>query len=190
VQNRNDMDSPASHGKMGSARGPRAKIGGSPIFRGGRSASRRAEPPKGGCSPQKILKLTFQKHHGPAGIALLELMLAAAILGVALIGLGIAVGRCVRGLSAANHLEAALDATEQRFEEWRKEAATATEIKEETTSGEMVIHDRTFTWTQVVEATEDNKAMKLALTIVWLEGEAPRERTFVALVLKSPKKTK
>ena len=43
------------------------------------------------------------------GVTLLELMVATAILGVALIALAVAVGRCLRGVSAADRMQMALD---------------------------------------------------------------------------------
>ncbi|MFZ4695276.1 MAG: type II secretion system protein [Verrucomicrobiia bacterium] len=122
----------------------------------------------------------------PAGIALLELMLATAIMGIALIALGIAVGRCVRGLTATEHLRGALDALEQALVERELSASVEGEVKMGTFEGERVTPRGPIKWEQRVETTDDPEILRSTWIVRWSEGGRPRERSFVGLVARKP----
>ena len=127
------------------------------------------------------------KKCGLRGIALLELMLATAIFGMALVTLGIAVGRCLRGLSAADTLQAAMDLAQHRLTAWKIESSLETEIKPGTEEGSGIMHGREFEWRQEIVETDDLKVLKSILTIAWNQGGQEQERTFVSLVQKTTK---
>ncbi len=118
------------------------------------------------------------------GIALLEIMLATAILGIALVSLGIAVGRCVRGLTGSESLHAALDVAEQALVERRLAAFAEGEVKPGSYEGERVVGSRHFSWRQQIEGTEDPDLFRSTLTVRWKEGAREEERNFVSLVAR------
>ena len=115
------------------------------------------------------------------GIALLELMLAVAILGVALISLGISVGRCVRGLTASEQVRLALDAAEQVRAERQLAAIAEGEVKTGVFEGERPGARGPVSWKQQVETTDDPNLLRSTLTIRWSERGRIMERSFVEL---------
>ncbi len=119
------------------------------------------------------------------GIALLELMLATAILGIALISLGMAVGRCVKGLVGAECLQAALDVAEQTLTERRLAMFAEGEVKVGSHEGECERENRHFSWRQQIETTETPDLFKSTLTLRWKEGAREQERSFVSLMGKN-----
>lgn len=114
-------------------------------------------------------------------------MLATLIFGMALVTLGVGVGRCLRGLSAADTLQAAMDLAEHRLTAWKIESSLETEIKPGTGEGTGVMHGREFEWRQEIVETDDPKALKSILTIFWSQGGQEQERSFVSLVQKTTK---
>jgi ABC-type anion transport system duplicated permease subunit len=118
-------------------------------------------------------------------------MLATAILGVALIALGVAVGRCLRGVSAADHLQMALDVARRCRMEWQVNAAMESEARSGVEEGEKSVQGRRFAWRHEIEPSEDVDQFVSRLTIRWKEGTLNRQREFVELVpVKSPFKLK
>jgi hypothetical protein len=121
------------------------------------------------------------------GIALLELVLATAILGIAMVTLGMAIGNCIRGFVAARNLQAVLEVSQQRMAEWKVLSMTEP-IKAETSEGEAVAHQRKFTWSHEIQATDDPEIFKSLLTVGWNEERAEQQRIFVTLVSAAKKK--
>jgi type II secretion system protein I len=116
------------------------------------------------------------------GFTLLELMLATAILGVALIALGVAVGRCLRGVSAADHLQMALDVARRCRMEWQINAAMESEVRSGVDEGEKSVQGQRFAWRHEVETSEETDQLVSRLTIRWKEGALDRQREFVELI--------
>ncbi len=121
-----------------------------------------------------------------SAVALLELMLATAILGLALTNLGIAVGRCVRGVSSSDNVQIALDLAENYLQEWKIANSLETEIQVGSYSGEKTVRNRKFEWHQNVEETDDAELLKSTLAVSWKEGSTAQEQTFVSLVQRHP----
>ena len=121
------------------------------------------------------------------GIALLELVLATAILGTVLVALGVAVGRSVWALSASDCLQVALDLAQERYAEWKTDAVMEDEIKPSSYDGEKELNHRKFTWQHQIEATDHPKIFQSTIIIRWKEGGREQERIFVSLVPHSLK---
>ncbi len=134
-----------------------------------------------------MIVFLLRNHHRSKvkGIALLELMLATAILGIALVALGIAVSRCVRGLSAAARVQIALDLAKSRFSEWKTSVLEEDEIQPGVYDGAQEINHRRFEWRQEIESTDDPDLLKMTLIIHWREGGLEQQRSFVSLIPKS-----
>ncbi len=111
-------------------------------------------------------------------MALLELMFATAILGIALITLGIAMGRCVRGLSDSDHVNGAVRVADNRLAEWRAAASGPDGIHTGVFEGRQADGPQQFTWRHEIETTQDAGIFKSTLTVQWDH----QERIFVSLV--------
>lgn len=122
-----------------------------------------------------------------AGIALLELMLATAILGIALISLGIAVARCVRGFAASEQIRVVLQVGEEVLAQSQLAASVEGEVKAGVHEGERRTSRGPVSWTQQVETTEDPNVLRSMLILRWSERGHPRERSFVSLVSRKPR---
>lgn len=118
------------------------------------------------------------------GVTLLELMLATAILGVALITLAVAVGRCLRGVSAADRLQMATEVARRCRMEWQINSGLEGEARAGVEEGEKTIENQRFAWRNEIQPTEDPEILVSRLTVRWKEGILPRDRVFVELVPK------
>lgn len=122
-----------------------------------------------------------------SGIALLEIMVATAVFGIALITLGAAIGRCVQSLSTANRLQQAVDLAEHQLEEWKVSVANQDEVATGSEEGEKEIQNRVYSWSREIEETKELDLLKFTLTIRWHEGQVERQWKFVSIVNKNPK---
>jgi len=118
---------------------------------------------------------------------LLELMVATVILATALVALSFAVSRCVRGYSAAENMQTALNITEDKLAEWALASSKRDEIKTGAEEGEVTVRGRTYAWRNEVQQTDDPKILKYEFTIKWKEGGSALSRTFHGLTPRESK---
>ena len=135
----------------------------------------------------KIMKPDCHKAHaciikrGMRGMALLELVIATAILGTALILIGMGAGYCIQGLTIANNIQTATEIAEERMEQWKAGIAADQDIKATASKGDHTVNGRLFSWQQQVESTDNVKIFKSTLTVQWKEGASEREYVFTTL---------
>ncbi len=118
---------------------------------------------------------------------LLELMCAVVIFATALITLSYAASRCVRGFSAAENVQTALNIVEGRLVEWQLQNSKREEVRAGTEEGEVVVRGRTFSWRNEVQSTDDPRILKYEFTIKWTEGGSSLQRVFTGMVPRSMK---
>lgn len=123
---------------------------------------------------------------GCRGMMLLELMLATAILGIALVTLAIAIGRCVHGMAAAEEVDAAVRIAENRLAEWKIGTVGRGEIRPGVWNGARTVGPRRFEWRQNVAVTAEPGVYESTLVVRWGQGAHPQERRFVWLDVQSP----
>jgi type II secretory pathway pseudopilin PulG len=130
------------------------------------------------------------------GFGLLELVIATAIFGIALVVLASSIGRCVRALTSADNLQWATDLAEQQIEVWKAESSLEDEIKPGSKNGSQTFRNRIFDWEQQIEDvptekdetfTEKSKLIRYTLRLKWKDVNTEKERTFVTLASKHPK---
>lgn len=115
------------------------------------------------------------------GFALLEILLATLILGIALIALGIAAGQCVSGIAAARAMDGALEIARENFEEWSLSVESREEILMKSKRGERMLRHRRYLWNWNVEATQDSKILRITMSLRWMERGLEKERVFERL---------
>lgn len=114
-------------------------------------------------------------------------MLATAILGIALISLGIAVARCVRGFSASEQIRVVLQVGEEVLIQKRVADSVEGEVRTGVQDGERRTSRGTVAWRQQVETTDNPEVLRSTLVLHWSERGRPHERSFVSLVARKPR---
>lgn len=116
-------------------------------------------------------------------MTLLELMLATAILGIALVALGVAVARGVKGLTLADRVDGASEVAHWRWQQWRLQRRASTdEARIGSENGERMFGGRLYSWQNEVAATDDPDRMEWRLVVRWKDGGREDERRFVCLI--------
>jgi type II secretion system protein I len=106
-----------------------------------------------------------------SGYILLEVLIAGVILGIALLALSVAVGRCVHGLSVADGYRGASQVLDDRMNLFD----TGTRFQPGSLTGTSEINGRKYEWKHDVVPTDDPKLFKEIITVRWKQADGIRE---------------
>jgi type II secretion system protein I len=126
----------------------------------------------------------FTKQDRPGGrraFLLIEVLLAGAILGIALIVLGIAVARCVHGLSVTGNYRMASQVLDERLAFFDR----GNDLRQGTWDGAVERDGRTFVWKHEITPTDDPRFFKERVQVSWKQSDGKREESREAYRWKS-----
>lgn len=111
-----------------------------------------------------------------SGFLLIEVLLAGAILGIALIVMSIAVARCVHGLSVSSNYRAASQVLGERLAYFDTEH----DLRQGVWDGDVERDGRTFTWRHEIIPTDDPRFFKEKIQVSWNQSDGKRDETWEA----------
>ena len=103
----------------------------------------------------------------------MEVLLAGAILGIALVVLGVAVARCVHGLSVTENYRTASRVLDERLAFFDQ----GNELRQGTSDGTVERDGRRFDWKHEVAPTDDPRFFKERVQVSWKQSDGEREET-------------
>ena len=113
---------------------------------------------------------------------MIEVLLAGAILGIALIVLSVAAARCVHGLSVSENYRTASQVLDERLAFFD----AGNELKQGVWDGVVERDGRKFDWKHEIIPTEDPHFFKERIQVSWKQSDGTRDETWEAYRWKNP----